>query len=303
MVYNGRMPNFREYNAKLQSASGMRRVTMTMKMVSSSHLRRAQRTLRLPTEFAERLAPLIGMVRNRASLRRNRFLAEPKAAHPKILLVMIGSDRGLCGAFNATLVRAAEEWAKKAQSERGAEVRAVYVGQKVHTALRAKIPTSFNLVSADAHPTLRHTHVLASYAMRMFLNGTATEVWVLYNRFVSTMKYEPEVLRILPMSDDAVARFTGGASQELQMPEKPSLEPGYRALLETVVRHWIDLAFFVAEAHSSASEHASRMIAMDSATRNLDQITRKLMLLRNRARQAAITKELTEIVAGAESQS
>ncbi len=295
------MPNFREYNAKLQSTSGMRRVTSTMKMVSSSHLRRAQKSLRQPVEFAERLAPLIGMVRHRASLRRNRFLAEPPAENPRILLVVIGSDRGLCGAFNSVLVRAAEEWTQKARADRGADVRAVYVGQKPYAALRKTIPTKFNLVSVDSHPMLRHTHVLASYALHQFLDGAVTEIWVLFNRFVSTMKYEPEALRVLPMSDEAVVRFTGGASQKLQMPEKPSLEPGYRALLETVVRHWIDLAFFVAEAHSSASEHSARMIAMDSATRNLDRISRKLLLLRNRARQAAITKELTEIVGGAES--
>lgn len=295
------MPNYREYNAKLQSTSGMRRVTSTMKMVSSSHLRRAQQDLRRPMEFAGHLAPLIAMVRRRASLRRSRFLAEPKAARPCALLFVVSADRGLCGAFNSSIAKAAEEWAETARRERGAEVRAVYVGQKAHAILKGKIPTRFNIVSSDPHPQLRHTHVLASYAMHQFLDGAVNEVWVLFNRFHSTVKHEPECLRIVPFSDEAVARFTGGAPQTLDWPERPSLEPGYAALLETVVRQWVDLAFFVAEAHSAASEHSARMIAMDSATKNLDRLSKQLLLLRNRARQAAITKELTEIVGGAES--
>lgn len=295
------MPNFREYNAKLQSTAGMRRVTSTMKMVSSSHLRRAQKDLRRPEEFARRLAPLLGMVRSRASLRRNRFLAEPSATAPRILLFILSADRGLCGAFNSAIARAADEWAETAHKERGADVKAVYVGQKAQAALKGKIPTAFHVVAADAHPSLRHTHVLASYAMHQFLDGGITEVWVLYSRFISTMKSEPEFQRILPLSDESVSRFTGNAPQTLDMPETPTLEPGYAALLETVVRQWIDLAFFAAEAHSAACEHSARMIAMDSATKNLDRLSKQLLLLRNRARQAAITKELTEIVAGSES--
>lgn len=295
------MPNFREYNDKLKSTSGMRRVTATMKMVSSSHLRRAQKELHCSDAFVATLAPLVNLIRTKASLQKNPFLAEPKAENPSILLIVVGADRGLCGSYNSALVHTAERWVEEARRTRGATVNAVYVGQKAYNALQAKIPTRFNLVAADAHPSLRHTHVIASYALRQFTEGKATEVWVLFTRFVSTMKYEPTVLRILPLSEEAVEHFLGTASKDFSMSDKPILEPGYEDLLQGVVRQWIDLTIFAAETHSVASEHASRMVSMDSATKNLDRLSRQLMLLRNRARQAAITRELTDIVGGAES--
>lgn len=296
------MPNFREYNDKLKSASGMRRVTATMKMVSSSHLRRAQKDLHRSDDFTSHLATLLEMVQQKPSLRKNLFLAEPPpSTPPSILLIVISADRGLCGSYNNAVIHAAEQWAETARKERGASVRAVYVGQKAHAALQTKIPTRFNLVASDAHPTLRHTHVLSSYALLQFLDHKVSEVWVLFTRYLSTMKYEPTTARILPLDPNTINLFTADAPKPTPMPRKPILEPGLEALLETVARQWVDLALFKAEAHSVTSEHASRMVSMDSATKNLDSLSKQLRILRNRARQAAITKELTDIVGGAES--
>lgn len=301
LVYHVPMQNFREYNAKLQSTSGMRRVTSTMKMVSSSHLRRAQRDLKRPAEYSAGLAPVLALVRARWSLRSHPFLAEPKDPHPKPLLFVFSADRGLCGAFSSSVAHAAAVWAASQRADRGADPRAVYVGQKAQQLLKDVLPPVFNLVASDAHPSLRHTHVLASYAVRQFENGTFSEVWVMFNRFVSTLRYEPVALRLFPISDEAVTLLTDGASTALNMPEKPIIEPSYAPLLDIAARQWLDLALFVAQAHSCASEHSARMVAMDNATKNLDRLAKQLLLLRNRARQAAITKELTEIVGGAES--
>ncbi len=295
------MQNFREYNAKLQSTSGMRRVTSTMKMVSSSHLRRAQRDLRRPADYAAGLVPVLSLVRSRRSLRSHPFLAEPTGANPKPLLFVLSADRGLCGSFSALVAHAASEWAAAQRAKRGASPSAVYVGQKAQQLLRDVLPPVFNLVASDAHPSLRHTHVLASYALRQFENGTFTEVWVVFNRFLGTLRHEPVTVRLLPVSDEAVSLLCGGAPDTLNMDEKPIIEPSYAPLLDTAVRQWLDLALFVAQANSCASEHSARMIAMDNATKNLDRLAKQLLLLRNRARQASITNELTEIVAGAES--
>ncbi len=365
------MPNFREYNAKLQSTGGMRRVTSTMKTVSSSHLRKAQRDLRAPAPFAVRLGALIRQFCTLPSVRKNKFLAPADTSSPRILLFVVSADRGLCGSFSNNVVHEVRRFAEEQRRERNASVQAVYIGQKAYHALKADFPSSFHLVSADTHPTLRHTQVLSAYAMRLFLENRADEVWICANRFVSTMKRETETRRILPLDPDTVdlctiadapdlpatpahdvlglvssstasrlsgkrhvsappaGRQTGTASDIptplrraspatytrplpvsaeseeviLRMKEETArciVDPSPDRLVSAIARQWLALAFFHAEAHSCASEHAARMISMDSATKNLDQMTKTLLVLRNRARQASITNELTEIVAGAE---
>lgn len=288
------MPNFSEYNVKLQAMGGMGRVTGTMKMVATSHLHRAQKELHMSDPFVAMLRKLLTRFQNDPSVQGHRVIKPPTDKRPKILIFILTADRGLCGAFNSNVIREAKRWAEEQRSTRDAVIEAVYIGSKAYNALKGDIPTEFAPVPVDAHPTLRHSNLQSAYAIRSFLDGRHDEVWVLGNRFISTMVYKTLALRIFPLAIPDVADKTA-------MPGELIIEPDASQLLTAVARQVVNLAIFQAELNSVASEHAARMISMDNATKNLVRMQKELIVLRNRARQAAITNELTEIVSGAES--
>ena len=276
--------------------SGMRRVTATMKMVAASHLHRAQTELHLPEPFAAALWNLVPVVKQ-AAFEKHRVCLPPPERDSRVLLVVMTSNRGLCGAFNNSVVREVRRWVKEEVAARGIRVEAVYAGQKGYAALWREIPPCMKAVDVSAHPQAKETAAISRHAMDTFLAKQYDEVWIAGNRFVSTMSNETRVQRILPYLDRPL----------LARPEKiPEalpyrIEPNDDRMLEAITRQWVHLGVYFALLNSVASEHAARVMAMENATVNLRRMEKDLMLLRNRARQAAITNELTEIVSGAES--
>jgi F-type H+-transporting ATPase subunit gamma len=291
------MANFREYSARLVSMSGMRRVTATMKMVAASHLHRAQVELRLPEPFAATLLALDSLVK-RASFASHRINLPPPATGGRVLLLVISANRGLCGAFNNSVVREVRRWAREQKATRGVQVDAIYLGRKGYMALWREFAPIMKALDLSVHPQAKETSAISKYAMDAFLDRKVDEVWVAGNRFVSAMTYEPRLQRLLPyQSRSQIIKKT-----DLPPAFEPSLvEPDDDRMLEAITRQWVHLELYYALLHSVSSEHASRVMAMENATVNLRRMEKELILLRNRARQAAITNELTEIVSGAES--
>ena len=271
--------------------SGMRRVTATMKMVAASHLHRAQTELRHPEPFAEILRKLMPMARG-LGVAAHRVCAVPPAQGSRILLLVMSAHRGLCGAFNSSIIREVRRWTHEQAEARGAQFEALYAGQKACAALKAEIAPCMAPLAVAAHPTSQETASLSRYAMDGFLANRYDEVWVAGNRFVSPMTQETTVRRLLPFE---VEMFAG----EKDVPE--IIEPRDDRMITVLARQWLHLEVYTCLLHSVASEHAARVMAMENATINLRRMEKELVLLRNRARQAAITKELTEIVSGAES--
>ena len=288
------MANFREYSAKLVAMSGMRRVTSTMKMVAASHLHRAQTELHLPEPFAQQLLFLARIARLPA-FQKHRLCRLPPEKNVRILLVVMSSDRGLCGAFNGTVVREVRRWFAEQATERHAQVEAVYMGQKGYAALYREISPCMKTVSLSAHPHIKETAPVSAFATDGFLAGRYDEVWVAGNRFISTMTHQTKIKRILPY-DPAKAALPEGVEQR----PLGLMEPLDDRLLEAIVRQWVHCCVYVAQLNRAASEQASRVMAMENATINLRRMEKELILQRNRARQAAITNELNEIVGGAE---
>ncbi len=285
------MANFREYSTRLASMSGMRRVTATMKMVAASHLHRAQTEMRHPEPFAEVLRGLLQVVR-RLDVAKHRVCALPPAQGSRILLVVMSAHRGLCGAFNSTVIREVRRWTREQARVRGARMEALYAGQRGYAALKADLAPCMAPLVVTAHPSSRETAALSRFAMDGFLVGRYDEVWVASNRFVTTLTQETRVRRLLPFASGV---FDGdGAPVEI-------VEPADDRMITALARQWLHLEVYTSLLHSVVSEHASRVMAMENATVNLRRMEKDLVLLRNRARQAAITKELTEIVSGAES--
>jgi F-type H+-transporting ATPase subunit gamma len=286
------MANFREYSTRLASMSGIRRVTATMKMVAASHLHRAQAELRQPEPFAEILRGLQPIVYG-LNAARHRVCAAPPTQDSRILLVVVTSHRGFCGAFNNSVIREARRWANEQTEKRGAQLEALYAGQKGYAALKAEITPYMTPLTVAAHPSSQETVALSSFTMDAFMAGRYDEVWVVSNRFVNTLTQETKVERLLPFEKGTIARK--GKSPKM------IIEPSDDRMITALARQWLHLGLYTCLLHSAAGEHAARVMAMENATINLRRMESDLILLRNRARQAAITNELTEIVSGAES--
>jgi len=289
------MPNFREYSAKLVSMSGMRRVTSTMKMVAASHLHRAQTELHQPEPFAIMLRQLSCIMRL-DQFKKHPLCTPKNAKKPRILLMVMCSDRGLCGAFNSTIIREVRRWHKEQIAERDAQIQGLYAGLKGYVALWREIPPCMKSVDLSAHPKIEDTSVLSTYAMNAFMAGQFDEIWIAGNKFVSTLKHETTIRRLLPYD---LAKLDKIAESK----ELPTciIEPLDNRLIEALMRQWLHYSVYQAQLNRAASEQASRVMAMENATVNLRRMEKELILQRNRARQAAITNELTEIVSGAES--
>ena len=288
------MPNYREFSVQLAAMSGMRRVTSTMKMVAASHLHRAHNELSLPLPFATELRKLTAIAYQLPGMRKHRLFSEPPAGPAQVLLIVMSSDRGLCGSFNSTIVHAVRHWVAEQRSKREMKIDVIYVGQKGYNGLWREFPSCMKTFNLSAHPRYQETAPISSYAMDKFMDGTYTEVWIAGSHFVNTLKHDAETKRILPFvisSEPEITVSEGGL---------PIIEPMDDRILTTIMRQWVHYHVNVAQLHRAASEQASRVMSMESATTNLGVMEKDLMLQRNRARQATITNELNEIISGAE---
>jgi len=289
------MANFREFSSKLVSMSGMRRVTSTMKMVAASHLHRAQTELHLPKPFAVLLRQLSNLARLE-QFKGHRLCTPAAEQNPRILLLVMCSDRGLCGSFNSTVIREVRRWLKEQTDTRRAQVKAVYAGQKGYAALWREIAPCMKAQGSTAHPHIQETSAISAFAMDEFMANRYDEVWLAGNKFVSTMTNKTTVRRLLPYDLSKLDKI-----QESKTSPSGIIEPPDNRLIEALMRLWLHYSVYFAQLNRAASEQASRVMAMENATVNLRRMEKELILLRNRARQAAITNELTEIVSGAES--
>lgn len=186
-------------------------------------------------------------------------------------------------------------WIKEERAKRpNLQIEAIYAGQKGYSALHREVPSCMNVFGISAHPKIHETTSISNYALDRFLDGTYSDVWIAGSRFVSTLKHDAEMIGILPYFRPNTPLPTFRAS------EVPLIEPLDVRMLETIMRLLIHQRVYVAQLNRAASEQASRVMSMENATSNLHCMEKDLLLKRNRARQAAITNELTEIVSGAE---
>ncbi|NLB68117.1 MAG: F0F1 ATP synthase subunit gamma [Lentisphaerae bacterium] len=287
------MADLSEYTAKLESTRSMGRVMTTMKMVSTSHFHRAQKELHRPEQFMTELHKLLVRLVQDPKLAKHPLLMTPEDQEPKILLFVVTSDRGLCGSFNSSVIRQAREWTNMQRSTRQASVYAHYIGMKGYKSLQNEIRSASSPVSVEAHPTLRHSSVPGAFAFRTFMDGRYNEVWVVGNKYLGATAFRTKVSRIFPLS---LPEGTG----KIDLNQKVIIEPDATTILVSAARMLVSAAIYSVQLNCAVSEHSSRMLAMDSAEKNLEQMQKETILLRNRARQAAITNELNEIVAGSE---
>ena len=292
------MPSLKELKNRITSVKSTRKITSAMKMGAASKLRRAQELAESSRVYADSLAFILSSLAGKPS--KNSDLPEILTGreNPKTTLLIINSsDRGLCGGFNSNLFRNAKTWIAEQQAK-GKTVKLLTVGKKASSFYRRSeidvIANFEDLTSNDRQ--IQVAEEIKSKIVELFESKEVDEVSILFNKFVSAIAQEPSYQSLIPMaSDDEQTEEVVETSNAVF-----EFEPDKNELLEYLLPRNFLTQIYRSILESSASEHAARMTSMDNATRNAGDMIDRLTLTYNRTRQAFITKELIEIISGAE---
>ena len=286
------MANFREYNAKIRQLQNMRRVTLAMKMLSTTKLARAQEALARAQAFEREWSGLVRMVAKAGGEGRNPLL-KPRESPESAFVLMITSDMGLCGGFNNNLQRAVSAWLGENRAKYRI-LRFSFCGRKGYQFARDRVEVRSFYEDSVRRPDLRLATRIGREIFETYVEGKYDEVFIARNRYFDPMWQEPIIERILPVDLDALPPAAEGEAPFVL------IEPRSEKLVPRLLERLICYRIFVSMLENSSGEHAARMAAMDSASKNIDSLCGTYTLLRNRARQASITTELIEVVSGAE---
>jgi F-type H+-transporting ATPase subunit gamma len=265
-----------------------------MKMISATKLRKANENLRRSILYDKSLHELIAIVESGVTENLHPFYKSKSIGNEGAsLLIIITSNRGLCGSFNSAIIRTAHAFSKKREASSSSELILSLVGRKACDAFKGEEWKIFqeNNECVSGKTGYQEAERLAEEVIKSFLSGTVKEVNVLYTEFRSSISQVPVIKQLLPIVPEEHSDVAGD----------PIIEPNPEAVLEKLIMRAISYRLYNFILQSITSEHAARMTAMDSATRNTNDLLDKVTLKRNKLRQAAITRELVEIVSGAES--
>ena len=277
----------------------MRKITSAMKMVAASKLRRAQEAAQVAQPYAERMAGILSrLAANYVATESSPKLLAGTGKDHVHLLVVVTSDRGLAGGFNSNSVRAARGLIRELLAQ-GKEVKIVTVGRKAKDLLRRdqanRLGQTFEGIGAK-RVAFAEAENVANAIVAMYEAGEFDVCTIVYNRFKSVISQVPTATQLIPFAlPEGVAKADSHEVRPVY-----EFEPSEDEILAALLPRNFAIQIFGALLDSAAGEQAARMTAMDNASRNAEDLTKKLTLRYNRARQAAITKELIEIVSGAE---
>ncbi len=286
------MPSLKDLKNKIASVKNTCKITKAMQMVSAAKLRRAQEAAEAARPFAERMNAVMGALASSVggSASAPRLLAGTGSDKIQLLVVMT-SERGLCGGFNSTIVRLARAKAN-ALIAAGKTIQILTVGKKGREQLRRDY-SAYMVGHVDLSEVKRlgygNAQSIARDILARFEAGECDVVTMFYNRFQSVISQIPTAKQIIP------AEFEAGSASALY-----DYEPSEEAILADLLPRGVATQIFTALLENGASEQGARMSAMDNATRNAGEMITKYTTIYNRSRQAAITKELIEIISGAE---
>lgn len=283
------MPSLKDIRKRIGSVKNTQKITRAMKLVAAAKLRRAQDSIIAARPYANSLEAVVSELASRAGDKAHPLL-EARASK-RATIIMLTSDRGLAGAFNSQIIRAVEAYVEKELSD-FTDVSLRIVGRKGNAYFKRRDANIRSYVGSPTSKTaLDLSREIANNAISDFKSEEVDHVFLVYNEFKSAISQEVVVEQLLPivpkeLPDDQVGDFI--------------YEPNKTALLDRLLPMYVDVEVFRALLESVASEHGARMTAMDAATTNASEMIDKLTLKYNRARQAAITTELMEIIGGAE---
>ena len=282
------MPSKQDLRRRIRSVRSTQQLTRAMKMVYAAKLRRSQAAVLEARPYAAALEAMLRSLAGRVSAVRHALLVE--RPERSVTLVVVAGDKGLCGAFNANILREATTLIRGGRWER---VDLVLVGRRGIDFFRRR-----GLTAVAAYPelmkgvTAEGAREVAKLLARRYESGGTDAVYLLYNQFRSIMRQEVTLERLLPIERTQAATSVSAGAY--------IFEPSPQALLGEILPRHVEFKVLRALLDSQAAEHAARMMAMDSASKNAGEMIDRLTLTYNRARQASITKELIEIVSGAQ---
>ncbi|HZO02095.1 MAG TPA: F0F1 ATP synthase subunit gamma [Burkholderiales bacterium] len=284
------MPGTKEIRMKIRSVQNTRKITKAMEMVAASKMRKAQERMRHARPYGEKIRNVAAHISH----------ANPEYKHPALIerdtvkrlgIIVVTTDKGLCGALNTNLLRLVLNQYKEWQGE-GEEIEVCALGNKgfgFMQRLGAKIVS--HAIQLGDRPHLDKLVGPVKVMIDSYLGGNIDRVMLAYTRFINTMKQEPVIEQLLPLSGDRL-----GAPESVW---DYIYEPDARSVLDQVLRRYIEVLILQALAENMASEQSARMVAMKAASDNAADLIGELTLIYNKNRQAGITKELSEIVGGA----
>ncbi|MBL8639493.1 MAG: F0F1 ATP synthase subunit gamma [Alphaproteobacteria bacterium] len=290
------MPSLRDYRDRITSVKSTRKITSAMKMVAASKLKRAQEAAEAAQPYASAMAGMIARVAAGLKSGTGPALLVGNGQSQKHLMVVVSSDRGLCGGFNGNLVRQVKGEILRLMAE-GKQVKIICFGKKARDVLKrdfaAQIIETFHGPTGKEKLGFSWARKVSDVVMNLFARGEIDVCTLVYNHFISVLAQKPTFQQLIPFIIPANENQEAGA-----LPY--SFEPDEESLLAEILPKNISMQIFKALLDSAAGEQAARMTAMDNATRNAGDMIKNLSIKYNRARQAYITKELIEIISGAE---
>jgi F-type H+-transporting ATPase subunit gamma len=281
------MPALIDIRRRIRSVKNTQQITKAMKMVSAAKLRRAQEAMFAARPYARKMLEVLGDLAVRAESDAHPLLQN--RGSEKVALYVITSDKGLCGGFNANIIRTAVRFLSERQ---GRNVTLGLLGRKGRDYFRRR-QYKVRTEQVGIFQALRYSHAqhLAKEVMEDFLKGEFDEIYLVYNEFKSVIQQKVVVDHLLPIERGEIKQ------------DEPALdyiyEPSARGIFSGLLPKLIETQIWHALLESSAAEHAARMSAMDAATNNASDVIDNLTLYMNKVRQAAITKEIIEVVSGA----
>ena len=290
------MPNLKDLKTRIDSVKSTQKITSAMKLVAAAKLRRAEEVAQASRPYSTRMNDVIASLASKADASSAPELLVGRDDVKTHLLVIISADKGLCGGFNAFITRAARKIMADKQAE-GQNVMVYVVGRKSGDALGAEISdkTFARIEGIQGKAVFGDAEEIAGKVIEGFEAGTFDSVSMLFNKFVNVIKQDVTHSSLIPAEVDTVEE-----TQETSLQASYEYEPDEEEILKALLPRNVATQLFSALLESSASELAARMTAMDNATRNAGDMIDRLTLVYNRTRQANITKELIEIISGAE---
>ncbi|WP_204154046.1 F0F1 ATP synthase subunit gamma [Leptolyngbya sp. CCY15150] len=313
------MPNLKAIRDRIKSVKNTKKITEAMRLVAAAKVRRAQEQVTATRPFADRLAQVLYGLQSRLQFEEADLPLLKKRDVKTVGLLVVSGDRGLCGGYNANVIKRAELRIKELKAE-GLDYKLVIVGRKANQYFtRREQPISKSFTNLEQVPTASEASAIADELLSLFLSDSVDRVELIYTKFVSLISSRPVTQTLLPLdpqgleaADDEIFRLTTRAGEfqverqkveaapQTPLPQDMIFEQDPVQILDALLPLYLNNQLLRALQESAASELAARMTAMNNASDNAKQLITSLSLSYNKARQAAITQEILEVVAGAE---
>ena len=292
----------KEIRGKIKSVENTRKITKAMEMVAASKMRKAQDRMRTARPYSDKIAAITASLSKANPEYRSPYMRDlaKTGTTGNVGFIVVTTDKGLCGGLNTNVLRAVTQKMRDVHNS-GGKVSAVAIGNKGFGFLnRAGANVVSHVTQLGDAPHLERLIGPVQVMLQQFIEGKLDAVHLCFNRFINTMKQEPTVTALLPLTADTLQNAGAKAAAEGKGYAWDYIyEPDAAVVIDELLKRYIEALVYQAVAENMASEQAARMVAMKAATDNAGNLISELKLIYNKTRQAAITKELSEIVGGA----